>query len=49
MIKRNITLGLWNENSRFVNLPLNKESLVVYVGANNKGADGKTLLEMFNW
>merc|ERR1719369_1855277 len=53
--KRKITVhhwlaetGLWNEDSRFLNLPLEKDSMVVYVGANNKGADGKTLLDMFN-
>jgi len=53
--KRKITVhhwlaetGLWNEDSRFLNLPLDKDSMVVYVGANNKGADGKTLLDMFN-
>ena len=44
-----VFLGLWNEESRFVNLPLDKESMIVYVGANNHGADGKKLLDMFNW
>jgi len=40
--------GLWNEDSRFNNLPLSKASTVVYVGANNMGADGKRLMDMFN-
>ena len=41
--------GLWNEDSMFTNLSLTKASTVVYVGANNMGADGKRLMDMFNW
>ena len=41
--------GLWNEEKRFVNLQLSKESIVMYVGANTEGRDGKTILDMFGW
>ena len=39
--------GLWNEKERFVNLELSKDSMVMYVGANTKGRDGKILMDMF--
>jgi len=40
---------LWNgDDSRFTNLSLDKNSLVVYVGANQMGDDGKILLDKFN-
>ena len=38
---------MWNEEQRFVSLPLTKESVVVYVGANTEGRDGKTIMDMF--
>ena len=41
--------GLWNEEQRFVNLPLTKDSVVMYVGANTEGRDGKTIMDMFGW
>ena len=41
--------GLWNEELRFNNLPLTKNSTVVYVGGNIHGADGKQILDLFNW
>ena len=41
--------GLWNEEKRFTNLPLTKDSTVVYVGANNNGADGNQIMDLFNW
>jgi len=40
--------GLWNEELRFNNLPLTKNSTVVYVGGNIHGADGKQILDLFN-
>eukprot|EP00090_Calanus_glacialis_P037903 TRINITY_DN6584_c0_g1_i1.p1 TRINITY_DN6584_c0_g1~~TRINITY_DN6584_c0_g1_i1.p1 ORF type:complete len:306 (+),score=88.52 TRINITY_DN6584_c0_g1_i1:173-1090(+) len=40
--------GLWNEQHRFTNLSLTKASTVVYVGANNNGADGKQIMDLFN-
>ena len=39
--------GLWNEEERFVNLELSKDSMVMYVGANTEGRDGKILMDMF--
>ena len=39
--------GLWNEKERFVYLELSKDSMVMYVGANTKGRDGKILMDMF--
>ena len=41
--------GLWNEGQRFANLPLTKDSVVMYVGANTEGRDGKTILDMVGW
>ena len=40
---------IWNQEYRFINLSLDKESTVVYVGANTWGGDGKELMDMFNW
>ena len=45
----NLFQGLWNEKMRFNSLPLNKDSFVMYVGANTDGRDGKTIMDMFNW
>ena len=46
---QSLYLGLWNEEQRFVSLPLTKDSVVVYVGANTEGRDGKTIMDMFGW
>ena len=40
---------LWNQEYRFINMSLDKESTVVYVGANIWGGDGKQIMDMFNW
>ena len=41
--------GLWNEEKRFHGLDfLTSSSLIVYVGGNTEGKDGKVLLERFN-
>lgn len=39
---------LWNQEYRFINMSLDKESTVVYVGANIWGGDGKQIMDMFN-
>ena len=41
--------GLWNGDLRFENLDfLSESSLILYVGGNIKGGDGKTLLDSYN-
>jgi len=44
----NTGLGLWNEEERFKNLQLTQDSLIIYVGANTEGRDGKALMKMAN-
>jgi len=39
---------LWNQEYRFINMTLDKDSTVVYVGANTWGGDGKQIMDMFN-
>ena len=41
--------GLWNGDLRFENLDfLSESSLILYVGGNIVGGDGKTLLDSYN-
>ena len=35
----------WNADDRFVNVPLKEEEVIVYVGGNNDGSDGFTLMQ----
>ena len=37
--------GLWNADNRFINVPLKAEDVIVYVGGNNDGSDGYSLLQ----
>jgi len=39
---------IWNQEYRFINMSLDKDSTVVYVGANTWGGDGKQIMDMFN-
>ena len=42
--------GLWNEYYRFTNLSrfLSPASLVIYVGGNTDGTDGRRILDTYN-